>query len=83
MKLTISGEVRTALDERRPVVALETSVIAQGLPYPHNLEAARACEEAIRRQGAVPAPVALLDGVIRVGLSSADTRRLAGGGRAR
>ena len=58
---------------------LESSVIAQGLPHPVNLEAARACEEAVRRAGAVPAVVAVVDGVVRCGLSADEVRRLATG----
>jgi pseudouridine-5'-phosphate glycosidase len=74
-----SAEVQSALEARRPLVALETSVVAQGLPYPENLQAARTCEEAVRRAGAVPAAIALLDGEIRVGLSADEMRRLAEG----
>ncbi len=72
-----NAEVSVALRRGRPVVALETSVLAQGLPYPQNLEAARACEEAVRAEGAVPAAVAVLDGQVRVGLSVEEVRRLA------
>jgi pseudouridine-5'-phosphate glycosidase len=59
------------------VVALETSIVGQGLPSPHNLRAARGCESAIRREGAVPATIALLDGRLRVGLDEADLERIA------
>jgi pseudouridine-5'-phosphate glycosidase len=69
-------EVAAALADRRPVVALETSVVAQGLPPPHNLEAARRCAAAVRRGGAVPAAVALLDGRVVVGASEAELARL-------
>ncbi|WP_338865915.1 pseudouridine-5'-phosphate glycosidase [Myxococcus stipitatus] len=79
MDLRFSDEVRRALDARKPVVALETSVVAQGLPYPHNLAAARACEEAIRRAGAIPAATAVVDGAVCVGLEDAELRRLAEG----
>jgi pseudouridine-5'-phosphate glycosidase len=75
--MQISAEVSQALRERRPVVALETSVVAQGLPPPHNLEAARRCAEAVRAGGAVPAAVAIIDGRIVVGASDEDLRRLA------
>ena len=77
--LQISGEVAEALAEGRPVVALETSIVGQGLPAPHNLRAARNCEAAIREEGAVPASVAVLDGMIRVGLTDADLERIAAG----
>ncbi|MGQ0668602.1 MAG: pseudouridine-5'-phosphate glycosidase [Actinomycetota bacterium] len=77
--LRLSEEVRDALDGGRPVVALETSVLAQGLPPPRNLEAANAMEVAIRQRRAVPAWIAIDAGVMRVGLPDADIARLAGG----
>jgi pseudouridine-5'-phosphate glycosidase len=79
MNFRYSQEVLRAMEEETPLVALETSVVAQGLPYPDNLAAARACEEAVRRAGAVPAPIAMLDGVVCIGLEEADMRRLAEG----
>jgi len=60
-----------------PVVALETSILGQGLPPPHNLRAARGCEAAIREEGAVPATVAVLAGELRVGLGDRDLERIA------
>lgn len=75
----LSDEVRQALNSKGPVVALETSVLAQGLPYPHNLEAARSCEEAVRAQGAVPAAIAVIEGHVHVGLSVETVRALAEG----
>lgn len=80
MRLAFGDEVQRGLDRRAPLVALETSVVAQGLPAPQNLEAARACEEAIRRAGAVPASLAVIDGLVKVGLSGDELRRLAEGG---
>ena len=61
------------------MVALETSIVGQGLPAPHNLRAARGCEAAIREEGAVPATVAVLEGRLRVGLTDAELERIAGG----
>ena len=61
------------------VVVLESSVLAQGLPFPVSLEAARACEEAVRRAGAVPAVVAVVQGRVRCGLSTEEVRALATG----
>jgi len=61
------------------VVALETSIVGQGLPAPHNLRAAFECEAAIRKEGAVPASVAVLDGRVRVGLTASDLERVAAG----
>jgi pseudouridylate synthase len=75
----LSAEVAEALQQRRAVVALETSIVGQGLPAPHNLRAARECESAIRHAGAVPASVAVLDGRMRAGLTDADLQRIAAG----
>jgi len=77
MKLDVEAEVTHALREHRPVVALETSVVAQGLPPPLNLEAARRSAAAVRAQGAVPAAIAVIEGRIVVGASEAQLRQLA------
>ncbi|MFI5271737.1 MAG: pseudouridine-5'-phosphate glycosidase [Ktedonobacterales bacterium] len=74
--LTIAEPVRAALDAGRPVVALESTVIAHGLPRPANVQVARAMEAAVRAEGAVPATVALLDGRIVIGLDDAQLERL-------
>jgi pseudouridylate synthase len=75
--LTISDEVRTALAAHQPVVALESTVIAHGLPYPANLEVARDMEAAIRAEGAVPATIGIRHGKIVIGLSTAEIEQLA------
>lgn len=75
--LRVAPEVAEALAAGRPVVALESSVVAQGLPHPANLEAAARCAAAIRARGAVPATVALLSGRVVVGASAAELERLA------
>src|SRR5579875_2084080 len=75
--LVLAEEVQTALVEKRAVVALESTVIAHGLPYPANIEIAQAMEATIRAEGAVPATIALFDGKIRVGLSSQEIEQLA------
>lgn len=75
--LRLAPEVRDALATGRPVVALESTVIAHGLPRPTNLTVARAMEAAVRAEGAVPATIALLDGQIVIGLSDAELERLA------
>jgi pseudouridylate synthase len=75
-----SPEVSTALQERRAVVALESTILAHGLPAPGNRAAADAIEAAVREQGAVPATVAVLDGRARVGLSAAGLDRVCAGG---
>src|SRR6185312_14109214 len=61
-------EVSQALEEGRPVVALESTLIAHGLPQPENVEIARMIEGAIRDEGAVPATIAIVDGMVRIGL---------------
>jgi len=76
-RLAVSGEVQAALGARRAVVALESSLIAQGLPAPYNLATALAAEAAVRAEGAVPATVALDDGWLRVGASRDLLERLA------
>lgn len=78
--IRIADEVQEALATGRPVVALETSVVTQGLPAPYNLEAARRCVAAVRKGGAVPAPVAVLGGAVVVGASEAEVARLADAG---
>ena len=59
--LQLGDEVRQALEEKRPVVALESTVIAHGLPYPTNLQTAARMEAIVREQGAVPATIAVLE----------------------
>jgi pseudouridine-5'-phosphate glycosidase len=73
----LSDQVREALHEGRAVVALETSVLAQGLPYPRNLEAMDAMTRAIRARGAEPAWVYVKPGALQIGASEADLTRLA------
>ena len=75
--LSIHPEVAAALKAGKAVVALESTVISHGLPYPANVETANALEAAIRAEGAVPATIAVLDGRIRVGLEADDIERLA------
>jgi pseudouridine-5'-phosphate glycosidase len=70
-------EVAQALTERRPVVALETAVVTHGLPFPENLSLAIKMEETIRQNGATPATIAVVDGIIRIGLDSEQLRQLA------
>lgn len=82
-RLVIGGEVRAALDEGRPVVGLETSVIGQGLPHPRNVECAERMSGAIRAKGAVPAWIGLVDGAIVVGLDAAELAAFAEPGAAR
>lgn len=72
----VAEEVRGAVDGGSPVVALETAVLTHGLPAPQNLETLAAMADAVRSEGALPACVGLLDGVLRVGLAPGDLARL-------
>ncbi|MDH6138195.1 pseudouridine-5'-phosphate glycosidase [Kitasatospora sp. GP30] len=78
--IVYSEEVREALHERRPVVALESNVITHGLKYPHNAETAHQVEAAVRKGGSVPATICIEDGAIRVGMTAADIERFASEG---
>lgn len=75
--LRVSDEVRAAVASGQPVVALESTLIAHGLPWPVNLETARESEAVVRAGGAVPATIAVLDGVPTVGLSDSQLELLA------
>ncbi len=77
MSIHYSPEVRQALDEKKPVVALESTLITHGLPRPVNLEVARALEATVRDAGAVPATIAILRGHMTVGLSPEQLEHLA------
>jgi len=77
MHVRLSPEVQSALAEKRPLVALESTVISHGLPYPHNLELAREMESLIRAEGATPATIALIEGEVCVGLDAPALERLA------
>src|SRR6266516_3247152 len=67
--ITLSDEVQTALQAQQPVVALESTVIAHGLPYPANIEVAQAMESTIRAEGAIPATIGIHDRQINIGLT--------------
>lgn len=69
MKVHLTEEVRRAVVTGAPVVALESTIIAHGMPYPQNLEMAREVERVVRQAGAVPATIAIVDGVLRAGLN--------------
>ena len=75
--IKFSDEVRRALDLKTPIVALESTIISHGLPRPQNLEVAREVEEIVRTAGATPATVALLDGIVHIGLSDDQLQQIA------
>ena len=79
--IDIKDEVAEALQNKRAVVALESTIISHGMPYPKNWETALQVEAAVRSEGAVPATIALINGKIKVGLSDAEIEFLAQEGR--
>lgn len=79
--LKISPEVKEALENNKPVVALESTIISHGMPYPKNAETALKCEEIIREGGAVPATIAIIKGVLCVGLSHEEIEYVAKEGK--
>lgn len=75
--LTVSKEVSTALAGGKPVVALESTIIAHGMPYPANFKMAQDVEAIIREAGAVPATIAIIGGALKVGLTTAELKKFA------
>jgi pseudouridine-5'-phosphate glycosidase len=73
--IRLSDEVRTALEARRPIVALETTIVAHGFPAPHGVEVGLEMERAVREAGATPATIGVVDGRIRVGLGAEELER--------
>lgn len=74
--LDIAPEVATALQQGKPVVALESTIISHGMPYPRNVETAVTVEETVRDNGATPATIAILNGRVKIGLSSEELEYL-------
>ncbi len=79
--LDISAEVQQALQSGKPVVALESTIISHGMPYPQNVATAKQVEAEVRAHGAVPATIAIVNGRLKAGLSDADIEQLGRGGR--
>ena len=77
MDMSYTPEVADALRDGAAVVALESTIITHGMPYPDNLEMARSVEAVIRQQGAVPATIAVIDGALHIGLSDLQAEQLA------
>ena len=67
--LEIHPEVQKALEEGKPVVALESTIISHGMPYPKNIEMAQNVSRIVRENGAIPATIAIINGVLKVGLT--------------
>ena len=74
--LSVTPEIQEALRENKPVVALESTILSHGMPYPQNLEFAHKVEAIIREEGAVPATIAILDGKMKVGLNDEELLRM-------
>ncbi|WP_298677671.1 pseudouridine-5'-phosphate glycosidase [uncultured Lentibacter sp.] len=75
--MTFSSEVQKALDNKTPLVALESTIITHGMPYPQNIQTAREVEAQVRAHGATPATIAVLEGRLHVGLEDAELEQLA------
>jgi pseudouridylate synthase len=75
--IKLTDEIKTALQNGKPVVALESTIIAHGMPFPQNLEMAREVEQVVRKNGAVPATIAVIDGELRAGLSDVELTHFA------
>lgn len=79
--LTYTDEVKEALASNKPIVALETTIISHGMPYPQNIEMARKVEQIIRDNGAVPATIGIMDGKIKIGLNEQELEAFATNGQ--
>ncbi|QCX34338.1 pseudouridine-5'-phosphate glycosidase [Caloramator sp. E03] len=79
--LVISDEVKEAIDNKNPVVALESTIISHGMPYPQNVETALSVEKIVRENGAVPATIAIIGGKLKAGLSRDEIEYLGKKGR--
>lgn len=77
LPITYSSEVSAANQRGAPIVALESTIITHGMPYPGNLQMARSVEDIVRQQGAVPATIAVIKGVLHIGLEPAELEALA------
>ncbi|MCZ8180594.1 MAG: pseudouridine-5'-phosphate glycosidase [Rhizobium sp.] len=77
LPITYSSEVNAAKQRGAPIVALESTIITHGMPYPGNLQMARSVEDIVRQQGAVPATIAVIKGVLHIGLEPAELEALA------
>ncbi|AUD64797.1 pseudouridine-5-phosphate glycosidase [Tenericutes bacterium MZ-XQ] len=75
--LSMKQEVKEALENHKPVVALESTIISHGMPYPQNVEMAKKVEQIVRDHGAIPATIAIMDGQIKIGLTDEDLETLA------
>lgn len=70
--LVLSSEIQAALKNKLPIVALESTIISHGMPFPRNMEVAKEVEDVVRRNGAIPATIAVINGEFKIGLSEED-----------
>ncbi len=75
--ISVSKEIQEALEEKKPIVALESTIITHGMPYPENITTALLVEKIIRDNGAIPATIAIIDGIIKVGMNDSEIEDLA------
>ena len=73
----LGEKVKAAIETKSPIVTLESTIISFGLPYPQNLTVARECEEIVRNEGALPATIGIVDGILKVGLSDSELEAFA------
>ena len=76
-KILISAEVKSAIKKKKPIVALESTLISHGLPYPLNISIANKCIDIIKKNNATPATIGIIDGNIKIGLNKFDIKKLA------
>ncbi|MBP8017146.1 pseudouridine-5'-phosphate glycosidase [Candidatus Gracilibacteria bacterium] len=76
IKINYTDEIKNALKKQKPVVALETTIISHGLPYPDNIECAKMLEKTVRDNGAIPATLAIIEGVIHIGINEKQLLKL-------
>ena len=79
--LSFSKEVKYAIENNKPIVALESTIISHGMPYPQNVEVAKRCEQVVRDNGCIPATIAIIKGKIKIGLDEDDLEYLGKTGR--
>lgn len=79
--ISYSKEVKDAIEKKLPLVALESTIISHGMPYPDNVKTAQTCENIIRDRGAIPATIAIINGKLKIGLSEEEIRFLGQQGR--
>ena len=77
--MDISEEIQNSIKENGPVVALESTIISHGMPFPQNLETALEIESIIRKEGAIPATIAIVEGRIKIGMSNLELEQFAQG----